>query len=157
MKNENLPGPGEKKLVKLGKYLFEIIILTDGVNRHTKLRTNDLEFTYLDLYEVKADALYSFKRKRHEWLKHRLFGIKSWFLCVFKEKKKNAITFDDPTVYPSALKTVEESKALIQMLKEEFKKAMNPKTLFIVFLVVIVMALVILVATGKINLPGVLI
>ena len=70
---------------------------------------------------------------------------------IFREDKPKGITYQQAGRTAYTLKVVEESKALGLALKEEFKKQMSVKRIFIFIVLAIVIGVVWLVVTGQMN------
>jgi len=131
-------------------YEFNICIMGDGVNSWATVTKDTLTWKYNDSYEIEPNCLYlkeAFGLRFKHWAKK----IKASFIVIFREDKPKGVVYDEPERSAYTLKVVEESKALTLALKEEFKKAMDPKRLFILVVLAIVIGVVYMVLTGQVS------
>jgi len=124
--------------------------MKDGVNSW-EIKTKDtLTWTYSDSYEIEPNCLYlkeAFGLRFKHWAKK----IKASFIVIFRDGESQGIVYEEPERSAYTLKVVEESKALSLALKEEFKKVMDPKRLFILVVLAIVIGVVYMVLTGQVS------
>ena len=133
------------------KYEFRICIMKDGVNTWDIVREDSLNWKYSDSYQIEPNCLYELEMNPGLGIKHWAKRIKNTFIVVFREDKTQGIVYEEPERSAYTLKVVEESRALGMALKEEFKKAMSPKKLFILIVLAIVIGVVYLVVTGQVS------
>ncbi|MBA7599855.1 hypothetical protein ES703_06900 [subsurface metagenome] len=131
-------------------YEFKICILRVGVNSWSTLTKDTLTWTHDDTYEIEPNCLYL--REGHGLrVKHWAKKIKASFVVIFKEGNPQGVVYEEPERSAYTLKVVEESRALTLALKEEFKKAMSVKSLFLLVVLAIVIGVVYLVLTGQVS------
>jgi len=131
-------------------YEFNICIMKDGVNSWETKTKDTLTWTYSDSYEIEPNCLYlkeAFGLRFKHWAKK----IKSSFIVIFREGNPQGVVFIEPDRSAYTLKVVEESKALSLALKEEFKKAMDSKRIFLLVVLAIVIGVVYMVLTGQVS------
>jgi len=133
------------------KFEFRICIMKDGVNSWKTMLNDSLTWKYSDRYEVEPNCLYELEMNPGLRIKQWKNRIKNTFIVIFKEDNPRGIVYDEPERSAYTLKVVEESKALSLALKEEFKKAMSSKTIFILIVLAIVIGVVYMVVTGQVN------
>lgn len=133
------------------EYEFRICIMKDGVNAWKIERKGSLTWNYSDSYQIKPNCLYELEMNPGLGIKQWAKRIKNSFIVVFREGNPNGIVYEEPERSAYTLKVVEESRALGMALREEFKKAMSPKRLFILVVLAIVIGVVYLVVTGQVS------
>jgi len=133
------------------EYEFRICIMKDGVNVWKIIRGDNLTWTYSDSYQIEPNCLYEREMNPGLRIKHWAKRIKNSFIVIFREDTPQGVVYEEPDRSSYVLKVVEESKALSLALKEEFKKAMDPKRLFILIVLAIVIGVVYLVVTGQVT------
>lgn len=133
------------------KYEFRVCIMKDGMNVWDIILKDALSWKYSDSYEIEPNCLYELEMTPGLRIKQWAKRIKNSFIVVFRDGTSDGIVYDDPERSAYTLKVVEESKALGLALKEEFKKAMSMKRIFILIVLVIVIGVVWMVVTGKVT------
>lgn len=131
-------------------YEFRIGTMADGLNTWDVVNNEALEFNHGD-YEVKPDALYKIRPGFRARLRWKLENVKGGFMIVFKKGTPQAIRYGKPSRSAETLLTIQESRALGQALKDEFRHALGGKTIFMVIAVVVVGVLVYYFYTGRIG------
>lgn len=144
------PGKGKDKR----KYEFEIIILKDGVNSHSKHTGDSMTHSHEgpddQTYELKAENLYRIKPGIIQRIRYKFRGINAGFIIPFHESDESPISYRVPAFSARVIKTVHESRALSSALKDEFAKALDIKTFFMYFLLMAGAIVVFLVMTGQV-------
>lgn len=100
---------------------------------------------------VAPENIYRIKPGFMGRLKWKLRRINAGFLVVFGTDSKKAVSYESPKYSAKVLKTINESRALKTALKEEFKQAVNTKTLFMYFLLIAGAVVVYLFMTGQLS------
>jgi len=133
------------------QFEFRICIMKDGVNSWVKSKKDTLTWEYADSYQIEPNCLYELEKSIGLRIKQWKNRIKNTFIVIFKEDNPKGIVYVEPERSAYTLKVVEESKALSLALKEEFKKAMSSKTIFLIIVLAIVIGVVYMVVTGQVN------
>ena len=133
------------------EFEFRICIMKDGVNAWETVKKNTLTWKYSDSYEIEPNCLYELEMNPGLRIKQWAKRLKNSFIVIFRDGKTQGIVYADPDRSAYTLKVVQESRALGLALKEEFKKAMSSKTLFILVVLAIVIGVVYMVVTGQVN------
>lgn len=124
--------------------------MKDGVNFWQTIAKDELTWKHSDSYEIEPTCLYELEMNPKLRIKHWIRRIKNTFIVVFREDNPQGVVYKNPERSAYTLKVVGESRALGQALKEEFKKAMDPKKLFMLIVLAIVIGVVYLIATGQV-------
>lgn len=133
------------------QYEFRICIMQNGVNSWEMVRKDSLSWKYSDSYQVEPNCLYEVEMTLRLRLKHWLKRIKNSFIVIFREDKPKGIIYHKADRSAYTLKVVEESKALGLALKEEFKKQLSVKRIFILIVLAIIIGVVYMVLTGQVT------
>lgn len=144
--------PARTRKSRPGKYEFYICLVGDQ-HKWVKVRNDAMIFKHKvgnkeisietkDLYEIEPGTLAR--------LRMRMKGIKSAFIVVF-DKKGEPIGYQPAKRSAYLLKTVQESRALSKALRDEFKQAIEGKTLFMYIILIVVAIVAYLVITGQLK------
>ena len=123
--------------------------MKDGVNSWVISRGDGLSWKYSDRYQIEPTCLYQVEMSLGLRLKHWRKRIKNSFIVVFREDEPKGITYHEADRTAYTLKVVEESKALGLALKEEFRKQMSVKRIFILIVLAIVIGVVYMIVTRQ--------
>ena len=146
------PGASTPSTSRAGKYEFHLCLVGDR-HRWIKTRNDSMAFNHTEgetEYSIETKDLYEIEPGAMTRLKWRLKGIKSGFIVVF-DKENKPIGYQAPSKSAYLLKTVEESRALSKALRDEFKKAIEGKTLFMYVILIVVAIVAYLVITGQLK------
>lgn len=146
------PWASTPSMSRAGKYEFHLCLVGDR-HRWIKTRNDAMAFNHTEgetEYSIETKDLYEIEPGAMTRLKWRLKGIKSGFIVVF-DKKNEPIGYQAPSKSAYLLKTVEESRALSKALRDEFKKAIEGKTLFMYVILIVVAIVAYLVITGQLS------
>lgn len=145
-----------RRLLKKEPYTFILVFMRPGVNDHVTVRGSSLDFKHehgKKEYEVKSDRLYRVKPRfpvRFWWW---FIGVKEKFITVYRHKQTVPVEPIPVQVTARILKEVNESRALGQAMKSEFKVPMDlKKLLMIVGFLVLVAIVYVLVMGGELAL-----
>lgn len=140
-------------LLKKKPYLFELVVMTPGVNKHILVYTDALEFDHdeenLNL-KIDSDRLFRVKPSFRERMIFRVRGVKNKFMVIYRKGKKTPVSFETADVSARVLKIIDESRALSKAMESEFSIPWDLKKAVIAlgFLIIVVVAW--LVATGQV-------
>jgi hypothetical protein len=127
-----------------GPHLIEVVIISDGLHKHEKIRSKDLNFTW-NKYKIEEARLYAGHIGILEGLKFGFKGISHKWLILFWEGVTQAVTIPVARVDPMVLARVRTARILSRAMKEIFSTALLDKKgvifLFIVFGVIAVIVL----------------
>jgi len=133
------------------QFEFRVCVMREGVNSWDSVKKDSLNWKYSDSYQIEPNCLYELEMNPGLRIKQWFNRIKNSFIVIFREDQPQGVVYEDPERSAYTLKVVEESRALGLALKEEFKKAMSSKTLFILVVLAIVIGVVYMVVTGQVN------
>lgn len=125
--------------------------MKDGVNNWETVLNDSLTWKYSDSYDIKPNCLYEIEMNPGLRIKQWRNRIKNSFIVIFRENNPQGVVFTEPNRSAYTLKVVEESKALGLALKEEFKKQMSFKRIFILVVLAIVIGVFYMVVTGQVS------
>jgi len=125
--------------------------MKDGVNSWESVKKDSMTWKYSDSYEIEPNCLYELEMNPGLRIKQWAKRIKNSFIVIFREDQPQGVVYEDPERSAYTLKVVEESKALGLALREEFKKAMSTKSIFLLVVLVIVIGVVYMVITGQVK------
>ncbi len=123
--------------------------MKNGVNSWETVRQDGLSWKHSDSYQIEPTCLYQIEMSPGLRLKHWRNRIKNSFIVIFREEEPKGITYEEADRTAYTLKVVEESKALGLALKEEFKKQMSIKRIFILIVLAIVIGVVYMLVTRQ--------
>lgn len=132
-------------------YEFRICIMRHGVNSWDIVQRDELSWKYSDSYEIEPNCLYQLEMSLRLRLKHWLKRIKNSFIVVFREGEPQGIMYNEADRSAYTLKVVEESRALGLALKEEFKKGMSVKNIFVLIVLAIVIGVAWMIVTRQVT------
>lgn len=139
-----------------GQYYIHMIIISDGVNHHGKLRINNLDYMqrYGETeYNINSKNLFLITRNPLKVLLDKLKGIKHRFLIVFKKGNSDAVNLSLTAKIPAEiLHLASRSGALRSALSELFSEQIGFKKIAFVIIIVGVAFIIYLVQSGKLNL-----
>ena len=133
------------------KYEFRICIMKHGVNSWDIVQRDELSWKYSDSYEIEPNCLYEIEMNLRLRLKHWLKRIKNSFIVVFREGQPQGIMYNEADRSAYTLKVVEESRALGLALKEEFKKGISVKNIFVLIVLAIVIGVAYMIVTRQVT------
>lgn len=133
------------------QYEFRICIMKEGVNNWDSVRKDTLSWKYSDSYQIEPNCLYELELNPKLRFRHWFKRVKNTFIVIFRQDNPQGIVYEEPDRSAYTLKVVEESRALGMALRDEFKKAMGFKTIFVLIVLAIVIAVVYAVITGKVS------
>lgn len=139
------PGPASSQAAPpSGPHLIEVVIITDGLHKHEKIRSKDLNFIWRE-YKIEEARLYEGHIGILEMLIFKFKGITHKWLILFWAGVNQAVTIPVARVDPMVLARVRTARILSRAMKEIFSTALLDKKgvifLFIVFGVIAVIVL----------------
>lgn len=152
-----LRGPKEERtprtLTSLGRYEFNICDVMEK-HRWFKVRKNEMVFNHSEgdrEYKINTQNIYEIQPGILLKLRWKLKGITTGFIVVFSGDEPTPVSYEDPKRSAYVLKSVEESRALSNALKDEFKKALDIKNVFIYIVIGVVILVIYLALTGQLR------
>ena len=141
--------------------IYEVIIIGRGVNHHFELKSNKLPIRFRyggdTVYKIESSDLFLAPRG----LKDKITRAPRKHLVVFKEGESSAVGLEQDSKITSELLFIAESSqtlkhALAGLFKEPFSLGIGGKKVVFIFLGIVVVSVIILVATGQLDLKGML-
>lgn len=134
-----------------GRYQFNLIFMTPGVNPHETVYNDELEFSHEfrnRTYEIKADRLYRLRPGKARKYFNRLRNVREVFTVAYLYKKTKPLGPISVNVSNRILKEVNESRALDRGMRGEFKLPMDMKKLLMVVGVIVVVIVAYILVSG---------
>lgn len=145
---ESSPAPVSPKTEGRGLHLIEIVVISDGLHKHHKIRSDNLNFTW-EGYKIEEARLYEGRLGPIEKLLLQFRGVQHKWIIPFWEGETEAVTLPIARVDPTVLARVRTARILSRAMKEIFSSALLDNKAFIFLLIIFgVIAVIVLKVQG---------
>ena len=103
------------------------------------------------MFKIKPENLFKVAPGIRDRIRYKIRGIDSKFMVIFQQDEDTPISYETPKYSAKVLKTVSSSKALSSALKDEFAKALDAKTFFMYFMLIVGAIVAYVVITGQVS------
>ncbi len=140
-------------ILKKKPYEFDLVFMEPGVNRHSFIRGDSLEFEHKvndKTFKIKPDRLYRVKPGLIGGIKMRLMSVTTRFIVVYQMGKTEPTQPEEVKVSSRILKEVHESRALDKSFRSEFSSPMDLKKILLIVGFLVIAVIVYILVSGEV-------